>query len=88
MDIIHFLACVGEESGELQQEVGKAIRFGLDDVNPATAESNRDAIIREFNDLCGAMVTLFDCPLYNLINNTDINNKNKKILAWLEYSKK
>jgi hypothetical protein len=86
-DTIHFLACVGEECGEIQQEVGKALRFGLDDVNPVTNEKNRDAITREFNDLCGAMITLFDCSLDELIDYRTINTKNKKIMKWLSYSK-
>lgn len=87
-DKIHFLACVGEECGEIQQEIGKAIRFGIDDINPVTKERNGDAIIREFNDLCGAMITLFDCSLDDIFQYQDVNNKSKKIMKWLEYAKR
>lgn len=86
-DETHFLACIGEECGEIQQEVGKAIRFGINDVNPVTNERNGDAIIREFNDLCGAMITLFDCSLEDILKYQHINEKNKKIMKWLAYSK-
>ena len=44
----HLLACIGEECGELQQAVGKALRFGLD-----TEKENN--IKREFIDLLGVM---------------------------------
>jgi NTP pyrophosphatase (non-canonical NTP hydrolase) len=44
----HLLACIGEECGELQQAVGKALRFGL--VPDKTPD-----IRREFSDLLGVM---------------------------------
>ena len=44
----HLLACIGEECGELQQAVGKALRFGLD--------ADKEKKIRdEFIDLLGVM---------------------------------
>ncbi|GAF88818.1 unnamed protein product, partial [marine sediment metagenome] len=42
----HLLACIGEECGELQQAVGKALRFGL---------SNAPSIRQEFVDILGVM---------------------------------
>ena len=44
----HLLACIGEECGELQQAVGKALRFGLD----VDKEKN---ILKEFVDILGVM---------------------------------
>ena len=44
----HLLACIGEECGELQQAVGKALRFGLD-VDKETK------IMDEFIDILGVM---------------------------------
>jgi hypothetical protein len=30
MSLDYYLACLGEECGEVQQQVGKALRFGID----------------------------------------------------------
>jgi len=46
----HLLACLSEECAEVQQEVGKALRFGIDDKwkdNPTNATS----LAYEFCDL-------------------------------------
>lgn len=84
----HYLACVGEECGEIQQEISKALRFGVDDVNPKTKEKNIVAVLREFNDLCGAMTKLFDCEIGELIVKELIKEKQERIEKWLKYAEK
>lgn len=47
----HLLACIGEEAGEVQQAVGKALRFGLLDKNPNTTSTNWVDLRKEIHDL-------------------------------------
>lgn len=49
----HLLVCLMEEASEVAKECAKALRFGLDDVNPNNpgGGTNRDRIVRELADL-------------------------------------
>lgn len=53
---------VVEECGEVLQAIGKTIRWGLESVNPelppAQQESNAAWILRELDDLTGAIERL------------------------------
>ena len=58
----HLLACLGEECGEVQQVVGKALRFGLGDSSPKdpTNTINRDLIKQEVMDVVTTYLMLMD----------------------------
>lgn len=47
----HLLTCLGEECAEVSQRVSKALRFGLDEVQPGQPLRNRDRIVEELRDL-------------------------------------
>lgn len=47
----HLLACIGEECGEVQQLVGKSLRFGIQDHHPETAAQNWAELVNEVHDL-------------------------------------
>jgi hypothetical protein len=47
----HLLTCLAEECAEVGQRVSKALRFGLDEVQPGQPLRNRDRIQDELNDL-------------------------------------
>lgn len=52
------LGLLVEECGEVQAAVGKTFRWGLESFNPepgASRETNRKWILREINDLEGAI---------------------------------
>lgn len=51
--LIHLLACLGEECGEVQQMVGKAIRFGINTPYRKDPEERtyRQLIIEEMHDV-------------------------------------
>lgn len=53
----YLLACLGEEAAEVAQRVGKALRFGLFDLDPANGETAQARLCGELNDLL-AVVSL------------------------------
>lgn len=47
----HLLTCLAEECAEVAQRVSKALRFGLDEVQPGQAQSNAERISDEIVDV-------------------------------------
>lgn len=68
-----------EELGELQQVLGKTLRFGPDSYNPEVAYSDReynsDMIAREIEDVLGAIEN------YQIEENNRIREKSKQFLV-------
>jgi NTP pyrophosphatase (non-canonical NTP hydrolase) len=54
----HLLACLAEECAEVAQRVSKALRFGLDEVQPGQASDNADRIADELGDLISVVEIL------------------------------
>jgi len=84
----HLLIILMEECAEVQKEVSKALRFGIDDNHPKTKETNKSSIERELADLLGAIELLIE---YSVIERPNCNlsiEKKYKIEKWLQYSKK
>ena len=84
------LVKINEELGELQQAISKALRFGLDNINPNTKERNRDAIQRETLDVITSLARAGLLPYSAMISclpNGEIYTREAKYLKWLEYSK-
>jgi hypothetical protein len=54
----HLLVIVGEESVEIAQRASKALRFGLDEIQPNQEQDNFERMMAEFADLCGALELL------------------------------
>lgn len=52
----YLLACLAEECGEVAQRATKALRFGLDEVQPYQEKTNRQRIKDELIDL----ITVWD----------------------------
>lgn len=85
----HILTVISEECAEIQKNVSKALRFGLDDTNPNNGLTNAELLKREINDLFG-MIELLSEDQYGLDMNFErelINDKQKKFEKYLEYSK-
>lgn len=82
----HLLTCTAEEGGEVSQAAHKALRFGLDDINPKTQRTNLQDIVSEFNDLIGALELLQEegVNLQGLYDRQAIESKKARInaLAW------
>jgi len=54
----YLLACLGEECGEVQQLVGKSLRFGLLSENPHNGDINMILLRNEINDISAAWMAL------------------------------
>ena len=75
---------LNEELSEVQKEVCKALRFGLDDINPKTKEANKDAIQRELIDVFViASLFGFNCG----IEVGEASKRIQKYNKWCNYSK-
>lgn len=56
----HFLLCLAEECDEVGQRVMKALRFGLDEIQPGQPSTNAERITLELHDLNSVASTLCD----------------------------
>jgi len=54
----YLLICLMEECDEVSQRAAKALRFGLDEVQPGQEFSNRARIQHELNDLMTTVLAL------------------------------
>ena len=84
----HLLACIGEEAGEIQQAVGKALRFGLFDTNPATRVTNWLELKGEIHDLI-AVYQLF-CDEIDRSEMFDLSltsKKKSKVIKMMGYAR-
>lgn len=52
----HLLTCVAEECTEVGQRATKALRFGLDEVQPGQDLNNWDRILVEYFDLVSVLI--------------------------------
>lgn len=91
----HLLTCVNEECAEVAQialrivqATDKALRFGLDDGYPNTDRTNRSDLVREFNDLVGALEGLqaVGVELPGLFDRAAIDAKKTKIIHWMKHA--
>lgn len=88
----HLLACLAEECAEIIKEVGKILRFGIDDKNFLMPEgqSNRERLTSELNDLMGVITMLeMNCVLPVGWQNTEEQGaKVAKVIRCQAYSRK
>lgn len=82
----HLLQIVGEECNEVAQRVSKALRFGLDEVQPDQLLTNSERIMVEFDDL---MAVVRMCQNRALLPGSEykrIEAKQEKVAKFLRYS--
>lgn len=84
----HLLACIGEEAGEIQQEVSKALRFGLYDHGPGRNTSNYQRTYGEVHDIIAVFEMLIEDQFNERfeIDRDRIEQKKAKVEHYLEYS--
>jgi len=86
-NVEHKLACLGEECGEVQQKVGKALRFGIFEANPATSNSHWSEMRQEVHDLVAVYEML--CEEFNIETELDrnlIEAKKEKVIYYMTQS--
>jgi hypothetical protein len=79
----HLLACLGEECGEAQQEVGKCLRFGHNTTNGKTGGINLMNLKREVNDIVAMFyMVMEEAELYPKLDAAGIKRKQEKVEAF------
>jgi len=84
----HLIGCVGEECGEIQQVIGKIIRFGILDTNPHTKNTNWVELRKEVHDLVAVYEMV--CDEFDRVETLDrklIDKKKKRVLKYMEYAR-
>ena len=83
----HLLSCLAEECAEVAQRVSKALRFGLDEVQPGQPHTNAQRIGQEFNDLLAVVEMLEEEGTLERPTDTHaIERKKAKVLSFMEYA--
>lgn len=82
----HLLACLAEECAEIQQAVGKALRFGIN--NDYRETTPAEDIARECCDLLAVIELLEEAGIIKkAATNEAIQRKKEKVKAYMEYAK-
>jgi hypothetical protein len=86
----HLLTVASEECAEVAQRVSKALRFGLEEIQPGQRFTNAERIMHEYADLCAAMEMLEEEGLVATGGDfaAMVSDKKEKVGAFLEYSKR
>jgi hypothetical protein len=84
----HLLTIVAEECAEIQYEVCKALRFGLDDFYaPHSLDTNGKRLMNEFADLVAIIEVLQKEGFLETIDPNRIKSKKERIEKFMLYSK-
>lgn len=84
----HLLTILAEECAEVAQRCSKALRFGLDEVQPGQEKTNGQRIADEMQDLSAAWQMLRDREKLPYLNFISIDEKKAKVKRFLEYSER
>lgn len=79
----HLLVKVMEECSEIAQNCAKALLFGMQEHLPGDDETNRESIIREYNDLVGVMGMLG----LDVVSRSRVRAKRVKVEHYMEVSR-
>lgn len=78
----YLLICLTEECAEIAQRATKALRFGLDEIQPGQTLNNKERLIQEIADLFGVIEKLeLEIPKDKVLA------KQIKIEKFMKYSK-
>ena len=86
----HLLTCLGEECVEVAQRCSKALRFGLDEIQPGQDQTNARRIYGEYIDLLAVMRMLVEdgaiAEKQSLEIEMMMEDKRVKVEKFLRYS--
>lgn len=84
----HLLTILAEECAEIAQRASKALRFGLDEIEPGQTFTNSARIMFEFDDLVGVVQMLMDEADLPTTSEYRSLVKIRKVEEYLTYSEK
>lgn len=85
--VTYLLICLIEEAAEVIQRACKAIRFGLEEIEPGHTINNKKRLGHELNDLHGVLTELYALDVVSGVNSTDVEKKREKIEKFMDYSR-
>lgn len=83
----HLLSCLAEECAEVAQRVSKALRFGLEEVQPGQPMNNLERIALELNDLVAIKELLRENGVNLRIDHQAVEAKKVKVLKFADYAR-
>lgn len=84
----HLLTILIEECNETAQRATKALRFGMQEIQPGQELTNAERIVCEFNDIVAVMAMLLeDGELPRIFDEEAQDKKRAKVEKYLRYSK-
>ena len=85
----HLLSCLAEECAEVAQRVSKALRFGLEEVQPGQPFTNAERIVYELIDLKAVVGMLEDPKLLAPLGDDSslVADKVRKVNSFMQYAK-
>jgi len=87
----HLLVILAEECNEVGQRATKALRFGVNEIQPGTSnENNAERLKYEYNDLIAIVEILQEEGVLppEMFSREMIDKKKERVKYFLEYSKK
>lgn len=82
----HLLCCLAEECAEVAQRVSKALRFGLEEIQPGQPLNNAERITGELTDLFAVAQMIEGRGIPRFGATVDVEAKQAKVRRYLEYS--
>jgi len=82
----HLLLCLAEECAEVAQRASKALRFGLDEVQPGQELTNEERLWQEMNDLAGVAEMIISLRRKGGLSRSAVDAKKAKVEKFLRYS--
>lgn len=83
----HLLSCLAEECAEIGHRASKALRFGLDDVEPGQELTNAQQIRKELDDLSVIVQMLCEADMISPWHDVEhMRRKQAKVEHYLEYA--
>lgn len=79
---------LARQAAHIAQTIGKALRFGINDGYPGAGSTNGENLVREVNDLIGALEVMIEegIPLPGLLDRAAIDAKKARIRHWMGHA--
>jgi NTP pyrophosphatase (non-canonical NTP hydrolase) len=84
----HLLSCLAEECAEVAQRVSKALRFGLQEIQPGQSLTNAERIEQELSDLIAVAAMLNEEDILDMdgLDSEAVDRKQAKVEKFMVYA--